>query len=225
MSKKILANRLSSLSLLLLFVGIIIGIFTCYFIIQFTNLLPINYGEKFKQIYTEQKRSQVWETYIDLPKGIMFNYPSSYRIDLGNYYSNVNIDGGDFRLELLGETNDIQFELLRFPVKKDASLIKFAERSQIFPWQELRQVKYTPTTINGYESVIAEFEVTKEQKEKTDFVKGAEIKVIKESVGYKGKMVYIKYNNYIYVWKIGWEGNDIREKTLDEIVQSFRLIY
>lgn len=189
-----------------------------------TNIFPINYQKKVKQLYIKEKKDHLSEVYIDLANEFLFSYPKYFLVDEG-YYSRGKImngenSGNSILLTILFA--DIEFQLQRYQLDNNQSILEFAKKSEIFPYQNLRNVSYSQTSINGKQAVIAEFIVTEEQKEIESFVRGGVIKVIDEPVGFKGKIVYIKNNNDVYVWKAGLVEKLGLEKDFDKIVNSFK---
>ena len=202
-----------------------IGFFLSYFILTSTNVLPVNYKQKYEQLYNRKERTQFLEAYIDLANGFMFDYPSNYKVD-SLYQSNTgNAVLGDGPLNVGVFEGEKRHDLFRYKLENDQSLLGFAKSFDIVPYQDLREVEYNQITLNGREAVTADFEVTEQQKEITSFVKGVVIKVIDEPIGYKGKLVYIKHNGYVFVWKTGFVDNKSQEAVFNQIVQSFKLIY
>jgi|SRR3989344_9379669 len=222
MKKRELKDKKIILVLLIVILSFTAGFFTSYKLITTTTLIPINYGEKFKQYYKEQKRIDFVENYVDLTNGFVFSYANYYDVDIDRYW--VWQEPLEVRTGLALHEGETKHVLSKTRVD-DLDLMKYAEKSEVFPWQGEREVKYTRTTINGSEAVLAEFVVTEEQKELTAFSKGGEHTIIDEPVGFKGKIVYIKHNGYIYIWKTGNLNNLSAENDFDFIVQSFKFIY
>lgn len=202
--------------------SIFTGVVFSYCVLTKTTIIPINFSEKFKQYYIEQERADYESSYIDLTNGFIFNYPGYYKVQNSIY--SVDKDTIEKRVNLDVSYGDSVHTLLRYKLDK-LSLMDFANKNDVFPWQDRRGVEYQKKIINGYDAVIGEFEVTEEQKELEEFIKGGMQKIINEPLGFKEKIVYIEHNGDVYIWKTGGIDNLGELKDFDLIVNSFKFIY
>lgn len=205
-------NKTSVILTLAIIASFVVGLIS-------SNLLPINYQQKLEKIYTKNKPEENYiQTYVSLDKGVTFNYPSNFSINPGLYSPNFR----NKRYIIKVSRGSVQFYLYRYNLDKTQTLIDFAENLGLFTYQELREIEYKRTNFKGNEAITAEFKVTEEQKEIEVPHKGGVSKAILEPVGYKGRLLYIKHGEYVYIWKAG--NPEIITKDFDLITESFDFI-
>jgi len=198
------------------------GFCLAYVLIFETIIIPINYPRKFSQYHKQYDAQEYLGSYVDLDNGISFEYSRYYKIyQPGSYPEYTDLPA----LNLEITQGEIRHYLFKRKLEKNTTLLDFAKETELFPWQDQRDVKYTEVTINNYEAVKAEFEVTEKHKELSAYVKGGEQKIIDEPLGFKGTMIYIKYKDYVYIWKTGSVNNMGAEKDFDLMVNSFKILF
>jgi hypothetical protein len=236
------AKRNNNLKLLIVALGsFILGAFVLYYLINKTNLIPINYQAKYFQIYADEK-TPATEVYIDLVRGFKFNYSPVYEFrlgspislnDKGKDYISIQLTRGKSRISINGFVPEDHGQINVFDSREPAStLMEYVERRTSTGFEPINKArKFSVGSVAGKEAVIYEFEMTEEiYSALPDQVYGKGTMLpnkIKEEqkAGYKIKVVYFKKGNLIYTIGTDSLEDPARQRAYNTVVNSFKFLY
>lgn len=210
----------------LIILSFLLGAITTYLLVTSTSYIPINYEKKFEQIYDSQVRERGWQTYVDLVKGITFNYPdyffirTSYdhttsRDESHGWSAILDRNGNSFNVPLYDSTISISTGKSKYSYKF-ATLMDFAKDYLEFYESS---TTFQKKDINGKEAIVADFIVSEEFYKKLKALSRSDIV---DPIGLKRKTIFIKKNNSVYIIKSGSLFSETEAERFDKIVNSIK---
>lgn len=212
----------------------IAGAASIYLLIVKTNYIPINYQNKYFQIY-DSKKTPTTDVYIDLVRGFEFNYSPLYAVES---FSPNKINREDLAyliLVLSRGSSKIEINSLT-PVGDMPTLMEYAKRKNFSFFEQVNNGwKYSEGTVDGKEAVFSEFEMTEEiYNALPDEIPGkgdGRVPMIpnrikeEQKVGYVEKAVFIKRGNLIYIISSNSFDDPPRQKAFDTVINSFKFLF
>lgn len=199
----------------------LIGCIATYFVITLTNFLPLNYQEKYDQVYNSQTRERGWETYVDLVNGFVINYPEGFRPDSPAWAFPDGVEGG--LLSMGNGANDL-LNSSRITLQRQKSsnnLLDFVKQDdQLY----IRGMTFKRTTFKGDQAVIANFTMNEKlHKEINTFYSLNRHREL-EPIGYEDQRVFILHQNYIYKLNSGSLFSETESDRFNKILNSLTFI-
>lgn len=212
-------NRL----LLIGFLCIIFGSVATYFLITATNVMPLNYQQKFDQVYNAQERERGWDTFVDLVNGFTINYPERFRPNSGAYAYPGGAAGGLLHMGNATE-NLLYSSQITFMRTKEST-------NNILNFVRNDDPLYTPgmtlknTTFKGDPAVIADFTMNEKLHKEINTFYSLNTHRELEPVGYKDRRIFILHKGYVYRLSSGSLFADTEVERFEKILNSLTFIH
>ena len=211
------------LKFVLLGIGcVLIGGITTYLLITMTNVIPLNYQQKFDQVYNAQKRERGWDTFVDLVNGFTVNYPERFRPNSGAYAYPGGTEGGLLHMGNAADNLLYSSQITLMGTKVSTNdVLDFAKNDDPL---------YTPgmtfknTLFKRDQAVIADFEMNEKLHKEIDSLYSLNRHRELEPVGYKRRSVFILHKGFVYKLRSGSLFADTEIDRFNKVLQSLTFI-